>query len=95
VLNCLQLAGASFNTPNHTHTHTQEDKRRHTGVTKTISIPKISIPLPLLYRMSHDKKMLDREAVRSVIQQWNANRLDLFALSEPDEVRIWQKGVQQ
>ncbi|KAI9579350.1 hypothetical protein GQX74_004822 [Glossina fuscipes] len=29
--------------------------------------------------------MLDREAVRSVIQQWNANRLDLFALSEPDE----------
>jgi len=37
--------------------------------------------------MSHDKKMLDREAVRSVIQQWNANRLDLFALSEPDEVR--------
>ncbi|XP_037949925.1 afadin isoform X2 [Teleopsis dalmanni] len=35
--------------------------------------------------MSHDKKMLDREAVRSVIQQWNANRLDLFALSEPDE----------
>lgn len=38
--------------------------------------------------MSHEtnKKMLDREAVRSVIQQWNANRLDLFALSEPDEV---------
>ncbi|KAM7363764.1 adherens junction formation factor afadin isoform 3-T5 [Cochliomyia hominivorax] len=37
--------------------------------------------------MSHEtnKKMLDREAVRSVIQQWNANRLDLFALSEPDE----------
>ncbi|XP_037823044.1 afadin-like [Lucilia sericata] len=30
-------------------------------------------------------KKLDREAVRSVIQQWNANRLDLFALSEPDE----------
>lgn len=29
--------------------------------------------------------MLDREAVRSVIQQWNTNRLDLFALSEPDE----------
>lgn len=38
--------------------------------------------------MSHDKKMLDREAVRSVIQQWNANRLDLFALSEPDEVSV-------
>lgn len=41
-----------------------------------------------MQRMSHEtnKKMLDREAVRSVIQQWNANRLDLFALSEPDEV---------
>lgn len=37
--------------------------------------------------MLHARKMLDREAVRSVIQQWNANRLDLFALSEPDEVR--------
>lgn len=34
---------------------------------------------------NHDKRMLDREAVRSVIQQWNTNRLDLFALSEPDE----------
>lgn len=31
--------------------------------------------------------MLEREALRSVIQQWNANRLDLFELSEPDEVR--------
>lgn len=36
----------------------------------------------------NDKRMLDREALRSVIQQWNANRLDLFELSEPDEVRI-------
>ncbi|XP_055858558.1 afadin [Episyrphus balteatus] len=35
--------------------------------------------------MASHKNMLDREAVRSVIQQWNANRLDLFALSEPDE----------
>lgn len=33
-----------------------------------------------------EKRMLDREALRSVIQQWNANRLDLFELSEPDEV---------
>lgn len=36
----------------------------------------------------NDKRMLDREALRSVIQQWNANRLDLFELSEPDEVTI-------
>ncbi|XP_063706999.1 afadin isoform X3 [Culicoides brevitarsis] len=33
----------------------------------------------------NDKRMLDREALRSVIQQWNANRLDLFELSEPNE----------
>lgn len=36
---------------------------------------------------SNEKRMLEREALRSVIQQWNANRLDLFELSEPDEVR--------
>jgi afadin len=33
----------------------------------------------------NEKRMLDREALRSVIQQWNANRLDLFELSEPSE----------
>lgn len=35
---------------------------------------------------TNEKRMLEREALRSVIQQWNANRLDLFELSEPDEV---------
>lgn len=34
-----------------------------------------------------DKRMLEREALRNMIQQWNANRLDLFELSEPNEVR--------
>ncbi|XP_059614247.1 afadin isoform X3 [Phlebotomus argentipes] len=34
---------------------------------------------------ANEKRLLDREALRSVIQQWNANRLDLFELSEPDE----------
>lgn len=29
--------------------------------------------------------MLEREALRNMIQQWNANRLDLFELSEPNE----------
>lgn len=38
---------------------------------------------------SNEKRMLEREALRSVIQQWNANRLDLFELSEPDEVRVY------
>ncbi|XP_070491229.1 afadin isoform X3 [Chironomus tepperi] len=33
----------------------------------------------------NEKRMLDREALRTVIQQWNANRLDLFELSEPSE----------
>ena len=27
----------------------------------------------------------DRETLKHVIDQWNANRLDLFSLSEPDE----------
>ncbi|XP_065208154.1 afadin isoform X2 [Planococcus citri] len=31
------------------------------------------------------KRNEEREALRSVIQQWNANRLDLFELSEPNE----------
>ncbi|CAO1424821.1 unnamed protein product [Diamesa hyperborea] len=34
----------------------------------------------------NEKRMLDREALRSVIQQWNANRLDLFELSEPNDM---------
>lgn len=35
-----------------------------------------------------EKRALEREALRNVIAQWNANRLDLFELSEPNEVRI-------
>lgn len=34
----------------------------------------------------NEKRMLDRETLRSVIQQWNAIRLDIFELSEPNEV---------
>lgn len=37
---------------------------------------------------ANEKRMMEREALRSVIQQWNANRLDLFELSEPDEVGV-------
>lgn len=36
-------------------------------------------------------KRAEREALRGVIQQWNANRLDLFELSEPNEVRFTTK----
>lgn len=35
---------------------------------------------------SNDRRALEREALRNVINQWNANRLDLFELSEPNEV---------
>lgn len=35
-----------------------------------------------------DRKWRDREALRHIIGQWNANRLDLFSLSEPNEVNI-------
>lgn len=34
-------------------------------------------------------KKAEREALRGVIQQWNANRLDLFELSEPNEVKLF------
>ncbi|XP_076386957.1 adherens junction formation factor afadin isoform X12 [Megachile rotundata] len=39
------------------------------------------------YRMATElaNKKAEREALRGVIQQWNANRLDLFELSEPNE----------
>ena len=37
------------------------------------------------------KKAADREALRHVIQQWNANRLDIFELSEPNEVRASER----
>ncbi len=35
-----------------------------------------------------ERKWRDREALRHIIGQWNANRLDLFSLSEPNEVNI-------
>lgn len=40
------------------------------------------------FRMATElaNKKAEREALRGVIQQWNANRLDLFELSEPNEV---------
>lgn len=34
------------------------------------------------------KKQQERETLRNVIAQWNANRLDLFELSEPNEVSL-------
>lgn len=35
-----------------------------------------------------DRKWRDREALKHIIGQWNANRLDLFSLSEPNEVFV-------
>ncbi|XP_055713827.1 afadin isoform X11 [Phlebotomus papatasi] len=34
---------------------------------------------------ANEKRLMDREALHSVIRQWNANRLDLFELSPPDD----------
>lgn len=39
------------------------------------------------------KRHEEREALRSVIQQWNANRLDLFELSEPNEVNYTENLI--
>lgn len=44
----------------------------------------------VFFRMATElaNKKAEREALRGVIQQWNANRLDLFELSEPNEVSV-------
>lgn len=34
----------------------------------------------------------EREKLAKVIQQWNNNRLDLFEISQPDEVSCRQPG---
>lgn len=39
-----------------------------------------------MHGSASDRRVLEREALRNVIAQWNANRLDLFELSEPNEV---------
>lgn len=33
-----------------------------------------------------ERKAVEREKLRNIINQWNANRLDIFWLSEPNEV---------
>lgn len=47
----------------------------------------------MFFRMATElaNKKAEREALRGVIQQWNANRLDLFELSEPNEVSVASK----
>lgn len=42
-----------------------------------------------MHGSSADRRALEREALRNVINQWNANRLDLFELSEPNEVSFF------
>ena len=37
-------------------------------------------------------KAQERENLRNIIQQWNANRLDLFEISEPNEVLRYIHG---
>lgn len=46
--------------------------------------------LGFFFRMAAEAaiRRAERETLRGVIQQWNANRLDLFELSEPNEVNI-------
>lgn len=48
----------------------------------------VFLPDPTMNTEMPLKKAEEREALRGVIQQWNANRLDLFELSEPNEVSI-------
>ena len=46
-------------------------------------------PVPMNYLEQEEmvRRMRDYEALTQIITQWNATRLDLFALSLPNEVR--------
>ena len=50
--------------------------------------PPMASPVPLVGAAGaeHARKMRDHHALSQIITQWNANRLDLFALSLPNEV---------
>ena len=43
---------------------------------------------PLVVDQSGERQGRDFEALVGIIRQWNANRLDLFALSMPDQVSL-------
>ena len=43
----------------------------------------------IFFQMGEEERLIraqERESLRLIIQQWNSNRLDLFEISEPDEV---------
>ena len=45
-------------------------------------------PEPSYAAAERASKMRDYEVLSQIISQWNANRLDLFALTLPNEVRF-------
>ena len=54
----------------------------------------LSTPVPMSFHDQAElaRKMRDYESLTQIITQWNANRLDLFALSLPNEVRLNQSS---
>lgn len=49
--------------------------------------PSAQVPMSFHDQAELARKMRDYEALTQIITQWNANRLDLFALSLPNEVK--------
>lgn len=54
------------------------------GIVTSISSP--IAPHSTLDSAAAAKRMQERENLSNIIAQWNANRLDLFEISEPNEV---------
>ena len=50
--------------------------------------PVAQVPMSFHDQAELARKMRDYEALTQIITQWNANRLDLFALSLPNEVSL-------
>ena len=55
--------------------------------TTTTTAASTATPVTIVSTMTAKQRAQERENLRNIIAQWNANRLDLFEISEPNEVR--------
>ena len=58
-----------------------------TTTTTTTTAASTATPVTIVSTMTAKQRAQERENLRNIIAQWNANRLDLFEISEPNEVR--------
>ena len=81
--------GSVVNNHNHNHNNQQHSSPQSSGASSSSH----SISTVVTSVLDHSKKsnninnnIQERENLRNIIAQWNANRLDLFEISEPNEV---------